>query len=66
LVDADGRLRARKIELLRTERDRVLIAGGLEAGEQVVVSPLSTPVEGMRVEVYRPAGQSASTPVEQP
>jgi hypothetical protein len=63
LVDAAGRLRARQIEVLRTERERVLVAGGLEVGEQVVVSPLSTPVEGMRVQALRPEGEAASVTV---
>jgi multidrug efflux pump subunit AcrA (membrane-fusion protein) len=66
LVDADGRMRSREIDVLRTERERVLVVGGLEVGEQVIVSPLSTPVEGMRVQVFRPGEESASAPVEEP
>jgi multidrug efflux pump subunit AcrA (membrane-fusion protein) len=66
LVDADDRLRSCEIDVLRTERERVLVAGGLEVGMQVVVSPLSTPVEGMRVQVFRPAHESAALPVEVP
>lgn len=43
------RLFVREVGVLRTERDRVLIGGGLEDGERVVTTPLETVVNGMRV-----------------
>lgn len=49
IVDQDDRLRFRGVELLRIERDNVLISGGLDAGERVCVSQLQVAVEGMRV-----------------
>ncbi len=49
VVDGEARLRFRAVEVLRLEGERVLIAGGLAAGEQVCVSPLDVVVDGMRV-----------------
>ncbi len=51
VVDAEGRLRFRDVEVLRTERERVVIGAGLRAGEQVCVSPLSAAVDGMAVRI---------------
>ncbi len=51
VVDAEGRLRFRDVEVLRTLRDEVVIAGGLANGERVCISPLETVVDGMAVRV---------------
>jgi len=51
LVDAEGRLRPRAVEVLRTSRDDVVIGAGLEPGERVVVSPLDTAFDGMAVRI---------------
>ncbi|MCH7709618.1 MAG: efflux transporter periplasmic adaptor subunit, partial [Myxococcales bacterium] len=48
-VDADDRLREREVQVLRTNHDEAILSGGLRSGERIVVSPLRTPVEGMRV-----------------
>jgi RND family efflux transporter MFP subunit len=52
VVDADDRLRTRAVEVLRTTREQVVIAGGLATGQRVVVSPLEAAADGMAV---RPA-----------
>ncbi len=49
IVDEDSRLRFREIEPLRLYQDNVLIAHGLNPGERVCVSPVQTPIDGMRV-----------------
>lgn len=50
IIVGDGeRLHSRPVEILRTERERVWIRSGLEAGERVVTTPLDVFVEGMRV-----------------
>jgi RND family efflux transporter MFP subunit len=49
VIDADGRLRMRAIEVLRIDRDRVLITSGLEAGERVCISEIDAVVDGMQV-----------------
>jgi hypothetical protein len=49
VVDAGERLRFREVEIARRVGDRVVIVGGLAAGERVVVSPLQTVSDGMAV-----------------
>ena len=49
VVDEENRLRYRDVEVLRIDRDDVLIRAGLEAGERVCISQLQTVVEGMEV-----------------
>jgi len=49
IIDAENRLRFREVEILRIAEDEVFINGGLNPGDKVCLSPLSTPVEGMRV-----------------
>lgn len=51
LVDSEQRLRIRRLSVIRTEPDRVLVAGGLDAGDRVIVSGVQVPVEGMLVNV---------------
>jgi multidrug efflux system membrane fusion protein len=55
LVDDDNRLRFRKVTVLRSEEDRVVIGEGLAAGDRVCVSPIPAPVEGMVVRVTEEA-----------
>ncbi len=67
VVDPEGRLRYRKVEVLRTERDRFIVGSGLEAGDRVCTSPLQAVLDGMRVRVIEDPGNSpneglASTP----
>ena len=54
------RLRFRDVEPLRLYQDDVLIVGGLEQGERVCVSPMQTPIEGMRVRPVADADQAAT------
>lgn len=49
VVDDEGRMRFRDVEVLRSEREEVVIGDGLATGENVVVSPLSAAVDGMKV-----------------
>ncbi len=42
---ADNRIEFRDVEVFRAERERVLISGGVEAGERVCVSTLEAAVE---------------------
>jgi membrane fusion protein, multidrug efflux system len=48
-VDRDDRLHIRKVDILRTEPNRILIKGGLNRGDRVVVSGIQVPVEGMKL-----------------
>ena len=49
LVDSDNKIRFRTVKVLRKDFDRVLIDGGLEDGDRVVISPLAVVVDGMQV-----------------
>ena len=49
VVDDEDRLRRRPVEVLRLDRDEVLIASGLIAGERVCTSPPADLIDGQRV-----------------
>ena len=49
VVDAENRLRFRDVEVLRIEREDVLIQSGLLDGELVCISTIQAPVDGMLV-----------------
>jgi len=59
VVDGEGRLSVRPVELLRTEREQVVIGAGLSAGERVSVSALPAAVDGMMVRVVGEATSAA-------
>ena len=51
MVTPDDRLAFRTVDVLRTSTESVLVRAGLQAGELVVISPLDTPTDGMRVQL---------------
>lgn len=51
VVDSDNTLRFKSVNVFRLERDRVLLNGGVEEGDRIVVSPLEGAVDGMAVNV---------------
>ena len=51
VIDSEGKLRFRTVDVFKNERERVIVQGGLEEGEAVCISPMETVVEGMRVRV---------------
>jgi RND family efflux transporter MFP subunit len=57
VIDDDNRLHIRAVEILRRERDEVLIRSGLEAGERIVLTNLSGAAEGM---LLRPKMQESN------
>jgi len=60
VVDKEGQIDFRDIELLRTERDQIVVAGGLKPGERVCTSALDAAIDGMHVRVADPLGQSTT------
>lgn len=62
VVDPASRLEFRQVDVLRREREVVLIRAGLDDGEQICVSPLEAAVSGMTVEVLRSPAASAAAP----
>lgn len=55
VVSFDDTLHFRNVEILRMDNQKVLIQGGLQAGERVCLSPIQAVVDGMKVK-----------PIEQP
>lgn len=53
----DDRLELRAVEVLRMERERVVIGAGLVAGERVCLTPLPGAIDGMRVRTVQAGGQ---------
>jgi len=51
LVTKEGTLEFREVQVERTEAESVILSGGLEEGERVCLTTMSTPVTGMKVEV---------------
>jgi len=54
VVDAENRIRFREIDLLRTERNRIVVGSGIEAGDRICTSPLDAAIDGMQVRVVEP------------
>lgn len=51
VIDAEDRLRPRDVELVRKERDTVVLRSGVSAGERVCTTPLDLVTDGMSVRV---------------
>ncbi|MEX2333008.1 MAG: efflux RND transporter periplasmic adaptor subunit [Pseudohongiella sp.] len=56
VMDAEQRLRQRQVNVIRSDADRVYVNEGLNNNDQVIISPVPIPIEGMRVNPD--AGQS--------
>jgi len=52
LADRDGRLRIRAVEVLRREKDSVLIGDGLQDGERLIVSAVAGAADGLKVRLH--------------
>ncbi|MDZ7824990.1 MAG: efflux RND transporter periplasmic adaptor subunit [Gammaproteobacteria bacterium] len=62
LVDEDGRLEVRSVEVSHSDRSTAVIGAGLAAGDRVVVSSLRNPVDGMRLNAIPRAEVTATGP----
>lgn len=60
VINDEQRLELRRVAVLRTDADRVIVASGLSAGDRVVISEMPMPVSGMRVVISNP--QAVATP----
>jgi len=61
VVDADNKLRQRKINLLRTDFESAYISSGIQPGDRVCVSPVDVFVDGLLVEVVNDDNGSAKS-----
>ncbi|MEZ5363055.1 MAG: efflux RND transporter periplasmic adaptor subunit [Bryobacterales bacterium] len=53
VVNDQGRIEFRQLDIFRQERDRVLARGGVQDGERICVSTLEAAVDGMPVRVLK-------------
>ncbi|MCC5845424.1 MAG: efflux RND transporter periplasmic adaptor subunit [Verrucomicrobia bacterium] len=51
LADKDDRLRASPVEVLRAQRDEVIVRGGISPGDRVITTRLIAPLEGARLDI---------------
>ena len=51
IVDDDGRLRYRQVDILRSTTEYVLVRSGLAEGERVSISALDAVIDGMTVQI---------------
>lgn len=51
VIDDERRIRRRSVNLVWTDRERAVIADGLEAGERLVLTPVGAGMEGVEVQV---------------
>ena len=60
VIDDSGHLRFRDVEVLRTEREHVVLRGGLAGGERVCISRLEAAIDGMAVRILDEQGVEPS------
>ena len=59
LVDANGKLEIRQVQVRRIVEDEIYVEAGLMAGERVCVSSLANPVRGMKLRLQAPVINTA-------
>jgi len=62
VVDSNGALKFRKVEVARTYGEQTLIKSGLARGEKVVTSPLQAVSDGMAVRLTQPQNKAQQKP----
>ncbi|MGB0678731.1 MAG: hypothetical protein ACPGUV_03620 [Polyangiales bacterium] len=60
VIDSKQRLDVRQVQVVWSDDKRVYIRQGLRGGEQVIVSPIATPVRGMQLRVQDDENRAAS------
>lgn len=58
IVNDEGRLEIRQVEVAHASPEQVVVAAGLEPGEQVITSAIRNPVKGMALESIRRPGST--------
>ncbi|ETW98057.1 MAG: hypothetical protein ETSY1_20345, partial [Candidatus Entotheonella factor] len=66
-VAVNDALAIRPVQVLHLQKDRAMLTGGLRAGDQLVVSPLTAPVVGMQLRLREVAPETLFlTPLSEP
>ena len=61
VLDGEGLLDVRKVEVVHRNRSTVLLSSGVEAGDLIIVSAIRNPVRGMRLQAMDSAGIAERT-----
>lgn len=61
LVDNQQKLHIQRVEVLRTEPDRILVNAGLNSGDRLITSSIDVPIEGMKVNIAEDKATDHST-----
>lgn len=62
VISDDNKLEIRKVNVLSTTLDQVIVVGGVESGEQVVTAPVRAAYNGMPAQpIIRTAGKQTTT-----
>lgn len=51
LVGEGNRLKIQQLDILKHEPDRVIVRGGLHAGDQIILSGIDVPIDGILVQI---------------
>ena len=60
VLDGEGLLDVRKVEVVHRNRSTVLLSSGVEAGDLIIVSAIRNPIRGMRLQTIDAAGIAES------
>ncbi len=66
VMDADGLLDIRKVQILRRDRDVVYVGSGLRDGQRIVTSDLAVRIAGTPLKINAPTSRPATQPSTQP
>jgi RND family efflux transporter MFP subunit len=66
IVDDERRLRFRTVEILRADREQVVVQNGLTAGERVSMSALDAVIDGMKVRTIESKEMESTHPDPSP
>lgn len=56
VLDDGDRIRFRTVDTLKLERDRIVLSGGIQPGERIVLTPVESATDGMQVRVVDDMG----------
>jgi len=63
VIDDENRLRFRHVEVLKREREQIIVKTGLQTGERVLISGLQHPIDGLPVTPVEAVETKKSVPV---